>query len=63
MKMWIAREKGGLLCVYRFCPWLSDDCQGMWFHIGGCFPINSDLFPVVTFENSPMEVELKLIEK
>lgn len=27
------------------------------------FHINSKYFPEVTFENSPMEVELKLIEK
>ena len=31
-----------------------------WYHIGGCFPIDSKDFPEVTFENSPQEVELKL---
>lgn len=25
--------------------------------------VNADIFPKVTFENSPQEVELKLVEK
>ena len=62
MKIWIARGRMGLLQVYRFRPWTNED-KAEWFHIGGCFPIDSKDFPEVTFENSPMEVELKLIEK
>jgi hypothetical protein len=34
--------------------WTSDVCQSI---------LNRQLFPEVTFENSPQEVELKLIEK
>ena len=30
---------------------------------GNSYTIDNGLFPEVTFENSPMEVELKLIEK
>lgn len=54
MKLWIARDESGLLCVHRTEPilinrvWDSDD----WW------AIDCDLFPEVTFENSPMEVEL-----
>ncbi len=61
MKMWIARDLfGGGLYLYSNKPikmveyncWDGED----WYKI------NRDLFPEVTFENSPMEVELKLIE-
>lgn len=60
MKLWIAREKGGLLQIFRFRPWQGDNMPTEWYHIGGCFPIDSKDFPEVTFENSPQEVELKL---
>ncbi len=60
MKMWIARDLFGGLYLYPNKPikrveyncWDGED----WYKI------NRDLFPEVTFENSPMEVELKLIE-
>jgi hypothetical protein len=32
-------------------------------YYGNSISIDNDLFPEVTFENSPMEVELKLIDK
>ena len=59
MKLWIARDFNGDICLHTERPqllktvWHSDD----WFFL------NENLFPEVTFENSPMEVELKLIEK
>lgn len=61
MKMWICREPDGLLVLSLLRPtWI-----GYWY----C-PADNTLdigktksFPEVTFENSPMEVELKLIEK
>jgi hypothetical protein len=64
MKMWIARGRMGMLQIFRFKPWINDD-KSDWCHVGGCFPIDSQLIPEVTFENSPQEVEvkLKLIEK
>lgn len=60
-KMWIARDFGGGLYLFPEKPiklveyncWDGED----WYKI------DQDLFPGVTFENSPMEVELKLIEK
>ena len=61
MKMWIARERGGMLLLFRFRPWLTDISE--WVHIGGCVVLDTKIFPEVTFENSPQEVELKLIEK
>ena len=34
-----------------------------WSSEKECYEVNQDFLPEVTFENSPMEVELKLIEK
>jgi hypothetical protein len=59
MKMWIARDFNGDICLHTERPrlletvWHSDD----WFFL------NENLFPEVTFDNSPMEAELKLIKK
>ena len=68
MKMWIARAINNVLTLHQLEPeklrmdeesdnyfWASDiETQSF---------LNKNLFPEVTFENSPMEVELKLIEK
>ena len=60
MKLWIARDECGSLWIHRGRPkletngcWISDD---FW-------QLEERDFPEVTFENSPQEVELKLIEK
>lgn len=59
MRFWIARDKDGLLYLYDntpekrseyFLPYTGYDDM----------PLDSRLFPEVTFENSPQEVELKL---
>lgn len=66
MKMYIARTKGNVLTLHQSKPrrvkishcsneffWASDvDTQSF---------LNKNLFPEVTFENSPQEVELKLL--
>ena len=62
MKMWIARGRMGMLQICRFRPW-TDENKSVWYHIGDCCLIDSKEFPEVTFDNSPMEVELKLIKK
>ena len=74
MKMWIARTKSNGLCIFREKPFLLEDpilgwsmwvyeapcgTRDSWRHIGET--IDSNAFPEVTFENSPREVELKLI--
>ena len=71
MKMWIARDEDGLLNLFadtipykkiyeriyeRIVIWEND--EGM-----GKIVMDSAEYPEVTFENSPVEVELKLIEK
>ena len=58
--MWIAREKDGSLMFFNLRPHRSggyfnhkrDDFQG-WM-------LDEDLFPEVTWENSPQKVEIKL---
>ena len=60
MKLWIARDKDGELRLWRDKP-----VKGMndAFHSGGLRGVLwGCLFPEVTFENSPQEVELKLIK-
>lgn len=64
MKMWIAREQDGGLWLFYEKP-IYDKFLQEWVterpHEFGYLP--TECFPEVTFENSPMEVELKLIEK
>ena len=70
VKMWIARTKGDRLSIFDKKPHYSE-CEELWLNWLGesrClleagYKINSTDFPEVTFENSPMEVGLKLIEK
>ena len=64
MKLWVARDSYGL--------WLFIDkptktiCNGDKYfvkHENVRYSIDSKLFPEITFENSPVQIELKLIEK
>lgn len=64
MKMYITRDKFGALSVFNHKPYLKG---GLWWPEPDIdeheeWPLYFDLFPEVTFENSPMEVELKLIK-
>ena len=62
MKLWIARDKDGMLYISEEKPKLFGD----YFDTAiGTFysEIPSVLFPEVTFENSPQEVELKLVNE
>ena len=66
MKMWIARDRVGIiqgfnsqLAIYENKPFLQSDIkEGIFFCEGIYFTLPSHYFPEVTFENSPMEVEL-----
>lgn len=60
MKMWIARNLDNDLTLHDEKPTWYDRIE-CWSDIA--LEINPFLFPEVTFENSPKEVELKLIEK
>lgn len=63
MKLWIAREEWGGLYVFGIRPFYSEDYDKWESPISGLsFQVNDESFPEVTFENSPREVELKLVE-
>lgn len=65
MKFWIARNKDGSLTLFENEPYYND-IDGFWydvFEIPVADDLQSTLLFEVTFENSPQEVELKLIEK
>ena len=59
MKLWVTRDKDGMLLIHFYEPiidgleWISLDYR----------VIDESLFPEVTFENSPQEVELKLTKQ
>ena len=59
--MWIARDKDGKLYFYNLKPDRIDNYFRCSF--AGMLRINPDLFPEVTWENSPVEVELKLTKE
>ena len=64
MKMWIVREQDGGLWLFCEEPIYDKFLQEWFTHKPcefGCLP--TECFPEVTFESSPMEVELKLTEK
>lgn len=61
--MWIARDKSGEVYLYEakpirgavyFCP--SPEHHNMMY-------IDEEVYPELTWENSPKQVELKLIDK
>ena len=58
MKLWIARDADFLLYLYSKEPTLINNYFDSKYLIG---EIDKTSFPEVTFENSPQEVELKLI--
>ena len=62
MKMWIARDRRGTrLTLHGEMPiWLEEyRVWSRWYMTD----LDHNDFPEVNFENSPMEVEIKLIEK
>lgn len=63
MKLWIARDYNGELWAYDHKPIKKDGIFQSDFELDKC--IASELpawvLPEVTFENSPQEVELKLV--
>lgn len=59
MKMWIARDKDNRLYLYQYKP-QKDVYVFKTESYLSCWQIPFTEFPEVTFENSPMEVELVL---
>ena len=60
MKLWIARDESGYIYLYESKPVLIAGCSGRIWSGDDAFELDPDSCPEVTFENSPMEVELKL---
>lgn len=60
MKLWIARNKGGMIALHYCKPQLYASCD--WCS-GRTMWLDSNQFPEVTFENSPQQVEIKLIKE
>ena len=66
MKFWIARDLNGDLCLYDKKPKLSEEIEGVWVCGQYGEPVNVialpfEYFPEVTFDNSPIQVELNLM--
>ena len=69
MKLWIARRKSGNLYLFFSKPSLSENNK--WFiittgnhcYVDSGIKIDASEYKEVTFENSPQEVELKLVNK
>ena len=60
MNLWIARDKDDLIYLYMKKPTLITHYFDTKYLIG---EIDKISFPEVTFENSPQEVELKLVKE
>ena len=66
MKLWIARNQDSSLWLHEEKPSLVyDDKLRNWYYEKGSFLdfYDESLFPEVTFENSPMQVELKSVNE
>jgi hypothetical protein len=64
MKLWIARNPDDSLWLHEEKPSLvfDDELRRWYYESGNSLELyNESLFPEVTFENSPQQVELKLI--
>lgn len=65
MKAWIARDKDkdnkGIVCLFIKEPTFYAYDEDQW-HGEGELYLGRDVFPEVTFENSPQQVEIKLIK-
>ena len=60
MKMWICRDKDNTLWLSEGEPYLDEE-KGEWnFRSGNYMLLSKEKFPEVAFENSPMEVELRM---
>ena len=61
MKLWIARDENGGLYLHFAKP--TTDYGKCYFTSTRAVVISRELFPEVTFENSPQQVEIKLVNE
>lgn len=65
MKIWIARDKDGDIKLFQEKPFIIDKrfhSDGFWMKFKQTNN-NRTFLKHITFENSPQQVELKLVEK
>lgn len=55
MNMWIARDDNGQLWVYIEKPY-NDGGIFMPKELGDCWKLPTEMYPEVTYENSPVEL-------
>ena len=65
MKLWISRDLDGTLILNNKEPYLPNKYYDYFYfdNDASIYYLDKNMFPEVTFKNSPQEVELKLIEK
>lgn len=63
MKLWISRNEDNSLHIHNVEPSLIyDDYTKQWTYEGDVsMEIDENLYPEITFKNSPQEVEIKLV--
>lgn len=62
MKLWIARDYTGLWAFSEEPDKKRDEfiCSTMYSKV---YELDSELFPEITFENSPQQIEIKLVKE
>ena len=65
IKGWVARDKDGQLCIfYDGDKPHRGECNSWWYPEycleGDCMTIDDDMFPDLTWESEPIEVELTI---
>jgi hypothetical protein len=60
MRLWIARNKSGALVLWFNKPVKQEEG---YYSNDGFFVLDSTQFPEVTFDNSPQQVEIKLVKE
>lgn len=59
MKLWISRDKDGSLYLWRNKP-IKQYNENRFMYGGYIGELIQDLYPEITFENSPKRIEFKL---
>ena len=64
MRLWIARDSYGLWLFRRKPKKYLSNVDKFFNKVGNTrYSIDSQLFPEITYENSPQRVEIKLIKE
>lgn len=54
---WVARDHSGIPKIHEYKPYRNENC-GIWDNIDAKIVIPRSLFPEITWESEPIEVEL-----